>query len=192
MKLVTLLLFIAATTANASKEPESINNFSLHFRYKNGTCNFSKNTFQNFAFYNLNHNGSVSERITLKSGKYDSGWHNGSTDVEFLWAYQVDDGLWIVATAWEWVGGSSSQDTIVQVFSCEDDRPIVVQQISGDAHSEHAGASFDPKAKVLKVKSVDYGKGAHCCPEFLDITNFHWRTNHLVFATTRKIKMPGS
>lgn len=93
---------------------------------------------------------------------------------------------------WEWVGGSSSQSNVVQVLGCRDGRQTILQQISNDAHSQHAGADYDVQTGVLIVKSVNYGEGAHCCPEKLDVVTFKWTGEAFEQAGWKTVAMPKS
>lgn len=154
-------------------------------------CIFSDQHFRNMPAY-VFEGGTVSDTAKLRDGSFENDENPGHVSADFEWVKRPK-GLTQTGIAlymWEWVGGSSSQSDILQVFGCNRGHLVVLQQISDDGHSEHAGVNFDPKSGILTVKSVRYGSGAHCCPEKLDIVNFRWSGNGFQRIKWKTVPMP--
>jgi hypothetical protein len=133
------------------------------------------------------------EKASLKNGNFERQIDpdNQLHQVRLKWSYVLEDKSFVlVSYIWEWVGGSSSQDVVVQVYACENGRPYIKQQITADGHSAYAGAEFDTRTQRLILRSTNYGKGAHCCPEFLDRALFHWTSQNLQLTAAETIPAP--
>ncbi len=169
-------------SAQETKQVPTVDAIYPNFVYPSEPCTFTRQHFNQMHVYAWI--GGFTDSATLSRGKYERGGtvEEGPTEVE-LASFQVVNGtstnpmFAVVTYQWIWIGGSSSQSDVVQVFGCKNDHLIVLQQISNDAHSQHAGATFDPKTGALMIRSVRYGAGAHGSPQELDIVNFQWAGN---------------
>ena len=152
--------------------------FSPDFTYWAEPCTFTVQHLRNMRAYKFE-GRTISDSVRLRDGKYEKKDEDGYLGADLAWvrlprSSEAKPDIAIVLYDWEWAGGSSSQSDVVQVFGCKHNRLAVLQQISNDAHSEHAGINYDQRAGILTVKSVRYGAGAHCCPEKLDVVTFRW------------------
>lgn len=210
-KLAMVLLGLSAITAGIAAggagcglaAQERDNDPTVHVTYPNFVfpsepCTFTPEHFGNTRAYFWSANGvRVMSSGTLTGGKYERNETTdaGSTSVELAsvqrpTAARGDSPFAIVSYYWEWLGGSSSQSNVVQVFGCRNGHLLVLQQISNDAHSQHAGTDYDPQTRVLTVKSVRYGAGAHCCPEELDVVAFRWTGARFEQTGWKTVPMP--
>lgn len=157
-------------------------------------CVLTEQHIGNMKSYVFQRGPSVMDFAVLQNGKYSvlRTPESGPASVELAWLRQPprQPSVAIVLYDWEWVGGSSSQSNVVQVFGCRDRHLTILQQITNDAHSVHAGADYDAETGVLTVKSVNYGAGAHCCPEKLDIVTFKWFENGFEQVEWKTVPMP--
>jgi len=165
------------------------------FTYKSGSCDLDRSRLGEVRAYIFESRGRILDSGLLKRGRYEK-WtaekgyasaHLG--DVHPLPSVSADKFL-LVIYHWEWAGGSSSQSDVAQVFGCIDGKPAVLQQISNDAHSENTNIRWDAGRRVLTVKSVNYGTGAHCCPEKLEIVEFKWTGSRLTKLLQQRVPMP--
>lgn len=172
-----------AQVPETPKLPESIHVLTPKLEIAWKGCDFSANHFQNAQAFYFQPNEKLQE-VSLKTGNFE---RHGRPDpenmlhqVRYKWSYTLEDKSFaVVSYIWEWVGASSSQAVVIQVWSCENGRPFITQQISGDGHASSAGADFDQRTQRMLIRSVNYGNGAHCCPEFLDRAIFHWTSREL-------------
>ena len=134
------------------------------------------------------------DSVVLHDGKFSVSRtpEHGPTNVELAWLHQPPQpsSSAVALYDWEWVGGSSSQSNVVQVFGCRDGHLIILQQVSNDAHSVHAGVDYNANTGLLTIKSVNYGAGAHCCPEKLDIITFKWTNKGFEKVGWKSLPMP--
>lgn len=182
--------------AQESKDAPTVEVTRPDYALSSESCQFSLERFRNSTAY-VFEGGTVSDSAELRNGNFERDDNPGHVASEFKWLMRRSGQAQSVSYAialyfWEWAGGSSSQSDIVQVFGCKDGHPLVLQQISNDAHSENAGVKFDPVSGILTVKSVRYGSGAHCCPEKLDIVTFRWSGNGFQRLGWKTVPMPKS
>ena len=166
------------------------------FTYPSEPCTFTLRHFRNMRTY-IWYGHRVRDSGTLRHGKYERKWTpaRGYSGAELVWlrvprSSRPDSELAVVLYSWDWVGGSSSQSDVVQVFGCRDDHLVVLQQISNDAHGLQGGVNYDVRIGVLTIKSVRYGSGAHCCPEKLDIVSFRWTGAKFHRVAWKTVPMP--
>lgn len=151
---------------------------SPNFAFESEACVFTPRHIGNIKAFVFRGGSAVLDTAILHNGTYSVSGRpeQGPASVELVWLRRLpqQSDLAVARFDWEWVGGSSSQSNVVQVFGCRNGHLTILQQITNDAHSTHAGADYDANTGILTLKSVNYGAGAHCCPEKLDIITFRW------------------
>lgn len=122
------------------------------------------------------------------------GVFEGATDVVLAWHQQLDATHWLAAYDWEWVGGSSSDSQVVQVFELRDGKVFITQQIEADTHhgGRAAGAMLNKDKKTLIVRAVELNspKG-RCCPTYINVVAFSWTGSRFQRVSSRQIPIPG-
>lgn len=173
-----LIVFAVVLCAQERNDVPTVDVIYPKFTYRSEPCALSPSHFRNMRAYIFSEHR-VEDSAVLRNGHYedDGPPERGRVSTELGWLRLPAPKKTMLAVAdyfWEWVGGSSSQSEVVQVFGCKNDRLLLIQQISNDSHGQHAGVDYDVRSGILTVKSVRYGAGAHCCPEKLDIVTFKW------------------
>lgn len=199
---ILLLIVLAGITAHAApllsaQEHDGAPNVRVlypNFALKSEPCVFTVQHLGNIKSYAFQKNPLLRDSAVLYQGKFSTFEmpEHGPASVELAWVQQLPHQSNVAAALydWKWIGGSSSQSNVVQVFGCQDGHLTILQQISNDAHSVHAGADYNASTGVLTVKSVNYGAGAHCCPEKLDIVTFKWTDRGFEQVGWETIPMP--
>jgi hypothetical protein len=89
------------------------------------------------------------------------------------------------------VGGSSESDGYAQVWSLQDKKLIIVQQIQFNTHftSDDWYFAFDKNRQLLTVRASHYLPGdAHCCISAFDELTFRWQDG--LFKLQKKVTKP--
>lgn len=162
------------------------------FEFPDKGCDASIQHFRNSPTHFWDGNR-VSDSVNLRNGSFERPEAGNYEYVKLSWVQQPnseDQHIAIVAYRWMWSGGSSSQSDVIQVLECDKGRFIMLQQILNDAHSEQAGATYEARTRILTVRSVRYGAGAHCCPEKLDVVTFKWTGKSFQMIRWETIRMP--
>ena len=138
--------------------------------------------------------GRVMERVKLSHGggtriyRFDDGFSE-NTEVKLGWQMPLARELWLAYYEWGWYMASSAHSGAVQVFELREGKVFIIQQIAFDMHhGGHAvGASFDPKRKILTVRSVpfDSPKG-RCCPIYINTVTFRWDGQRFVRISAKR------
>jgi hypothetical protein len=193
---VLVALGIQLLSAQEHKDAPTVDLLHPQFIYKSEPCAFTSQHFGNMSTHVFGKGTAVVDSALLHHGRYHSPdtRERSATSVELTWLQKPhqQSNLAVALYDWEWIGGSSSQSNVIQVFGCQGGRLSILQQISNDAHSIHAGANYNPETGVLTVKSVRYGAGAHCCPEKLDIVTFKWAGGGFEQISWETVTMPRS
>jgi hypothetical protein len=197
MREVILLLlavasFLPCVPAESASDPElTIEILQLNFVYPTEGCEFSKRHFSNMRVYHFG-----SDSATLRNGHFASkgSTGRGSSEVGFESFHalpsQPGEPFALAIYSWQWFMGSSSQSRAAQVFTCNDGKLKVIQQISNDSHHSEANASYDPATRMLTIKSNRYGNGARCCPEQLDVMKLRWDGSEFKRVSLKTIPHP--
>lgn len=176
--LTVVIAHAAPLSAQEHDDAPNVNVLYPNFTLESQPCVFTVQHLGNLKSYVFQKGPSVMDSAVLYHGKFSAPRtpEHGPASLELAWLRKPpqQSNLVIALYDWMWVGGSSSQSNVVQVFGCRDGHLTILQQISNDAHSVHAGADYNADTGILKVKSVNYGAGAHCWPEKLDIVTFKW------------------
>jgi hypothetical protein len=85
-------------------------------------------------------------------------------------------------------GGSCSNWGKVDVLRLSGRRLRVVQHFSFE--NRDGGSNFDAARALLTIRSTNYGPGAHCCPEYLDVFTFRWTGNRFQKISRQTIVNP--
>lgn len=193
MLTVVSALAVSVVAAQKHDHATTVAVLDPNFAFESEPCVLTKQHIGNIKSYVFRQGPSVMDTAVLHDGDYSASPtpEHGPASVKLAWVRPVQQSQLAVALFnWEWVGGSSSQSNVVQVFGCRDGHLTIIQQISNDAQSVHAGADYDAKTGVLIVKLVNYGAGAHCCPESLDVVSFRLTDKGFLPVGWKTIPMP--
>jgi len=184
-KLALVVLLTAPFLSLATQKNQDL---GIYINYKPGLFlrkvpDFHKMDLKNTRAVYLESDGKLGEWQALKQGRGKTVslgpkgevLAGGSVDVWFEWQHALDANHLVAAYEWQWVGGSSSQSIIVQVFELRDDKVFITQQIEAEAHGTGAGADINPQSNLLTVHALVFADtDGHCCPSSLSTVVFQW------------------
>jgi hypothetical protein len=181
-RMLAAALFYSAACASASDRGFSISVVEPNYRYSRAVSHLDKSVVCNLQLIYFESGGKAADRLQLKGchGEREGRLEHSDVDVTFYYSQSATPPLAIAGFRWESIAGSSSHEDSVQVLTLRAGHIHVLQQISFEVHhgGERAGATFDPKTRVLTVRAVraDPEKG-RCCPAVLDVVTYRWSTD---------------
>lgn len=131
----------------------------------------------------------------LRNGKYvhfEKGSSYPDAEIKFRKVYYLEGPAeYAVVLLDETTCGANCTDfPSALVFQFSNQCLTLLQTISPEVHHTTGGSKFNPKAQQLIVQATNYGAGAHCCPEYIDVVTYKWTGSKFARAWRKIIPNP--
>jgi hypothetical protein len=168
------------------------------FVYRGQYSQFKKINFENFVLHTFDDKNRHDICGKLHDGLWKDEDKNHLSMESLTWndEYPLSSGnssIQYVLVLFDYfgVGGSSESDGYAQVWSLQDKKLRIVQQIQFNTHfsSEDWYFAFDKNRQLLTVRASHYMPGdAHCCISAFDELTFRWQGG--LFKLQKKVTKP--
>jgi hypothetical protein len=171
---------------------------ALNYSYTGSYDRIEDVDFRNLTMYLFEDDEKPEAEYALRDGQYDSrrdpDYHDvgiytvSLDDVHRLLGEEPDRRYAIAVYTWLGVGGSSSQDGVVQVFELFQHRLTLRQQLRWDNQVETTKPHvwFSEDSKTLVVRSAHYlPHDSHCCVSAMDVVTLRWNGTRFVKTSVR-------
>lgn len=136
----------------------------------------AKIDFENFEYPVAFERGSAKRTVLLRGGRIATATQTREEyELVNIWKFQTLHGpTAIVSLLQTAVGGSSSQNYLIYVFTQDSMGTRLLQFLNMDAQVPGSGVAFDPQHRMLTVRGRLEDESPHCCPTELEIVSYRW------------------